>query len=294
MTTEFLCVGEALIAFCPADGEPLDSALHYSASVGGAESNVALALASLGHEVEWAGVVGDDPFGRRIVRTLDSGGVGTSGVRRAKKAQTAVYFKPGDGGQVRYYRRASAGSRLSRGDLRAMARVLTPHIVHTSGVSVQASASAHKGLRFLTSERPFRGALLSFDVNHRPILATPRTPEELRRIATASDIVFVGRDEAERLWGTTTPEQVRDLLPEPQWLVVKDADHEAVEFHQNQVARVPALPVAVVEPTGAGDAFAAGWLSALVQDIDAHGRLEAGHRCAAQVLSSPSDHIRTA
>lgn len=291
MSIEVLCVGEALIAFVPADGVGLGAAVHFSTSIGGAESNVALGLAAFEHIVEWSGVVGDDEFGGRVLNTLEGGGVVAGRVRRTGRAPTAVYFKPGDGGAVRYYRQSSAGSRLRRKDFVRLAKGPSPRVVHTSGVSAQTSASARDALRFLVADRPFANALLSFDVNHRPLLSRRRTPDDLRRLASASDVVFVGRDEAERLWGTATAEDIRALLPGPRWLIVKDAEREAVEFDEKGVTRAPSPAVAVAEPTGAGDAFAAGWLSAFLRGRDGEERLQTGHRAAARVLGAWGDHL---
>ncbi|MFP3589050.1 PfkB family carbohydrate kinase, partial [Paraburkholderia sp. SIMBA_055] len=85
--------------------------------------------------------------------------------------------------------------------------------------------------------------------------------ERILAAARRADIVLVGRDEAETLWATTTADEVRDLLPSPAHLVVKDSDVEAVEFSAEGRTAVPARKVEVIEAVGAGDAFAAGWIS---------------------------------
>jgi 2-dehydro-3-deoxygluconokinase len=79
--------------------------------------------------------------------------------------------------------------------------------------------------------------------------------------ARAVDIVFVGLDEANDLWGSTYPLEVRRLLPDPEILVVKQGAEGCTVFRGDEQVFVPALIVDVVEPVGAGDAFAAGFLS---------------------------------
>jgi 2-dehydro-3-deoxygluconokinase len=116
--------------------------------------------------------------------------------------------------------------------------------------------------------------------------------------------VFVGLDEAESLWGCLTAAEVRMLLPEPHRLVIKDGAIGATEFERSEYERsghgrhgddrvtfVPAIPTQVVEPVGAGDAFAAGYLSALLNGADSAARLRAGHERAHLVLLSPSDFV---
>jgi 2-dehydro-3-deoxygluconokinase len=133
-------------------------------------------------------------------------------------------------------------------------------------------------------------ASLSFDVNYRAALWGGRDAgAELRELAAQADIVFVGLDEAQVLWGTATPQDVRDLLPGPSVVVVKDGDVGATEFHGSESCFVPAIPTDVVEAVGAGDAFAAGYLSAHLRGLDSGERLRAGHRQASLVLQSTSD-----
>jgi 2-dehydro-3-deoxygluconokinase len=139
--------------------------------------------------------------------------------------------------------------------------------------------------------------LVSFDENHRPTLWDTETAgAALQPIAARSDIVFVGRDEAERLWGTVTPAEVRALLPEVGELVVKDGSHGATTFVGGDAVFEPALQVDVVEEVGAGDAFAGGYLASLLSDPLEGGpsidrRLRAGHARAALVLTTTSDWV---
>src|SRR5690606_15202610 len=101
----------------------------------------------------------------------------------------------------------------------------------------------------------------------------------------------VGLDEAQTLWGTSTPDEVRALLHAPDRLVVKDSDVGATEYSPDGETFVPALKVEVLEAVGAGDAFAAGYLAATLDGLDAAGRLTSGHQRAALVLRSMSDYV---
>jgi 2-dehydro-3-deoxygluconokinase len=135
--------------------------------------------------------------------------------------------------------------------------------------------------------------VVSFDVNHRPALwrHRPVDPADvLLESARAADIVFVGRDEAEILWGTGKPGEIRDLLSPAPTVVVKDAERGAVAFTGDGEEVFVATPdSAVVERVGAGDAFAAGYLAALLQRRDTEAALRLGHLMAATAMASLGD-----
>jgi 2-dehydro-3-deoxygluconokinase len=107
-------------------------------------------------------------------------------------------------------------------------------------------------------------------------------------------VLFVGLDEAETLWGCSTAEDVSAILPGPRHVVIKDSATEAVEFvrapgKEEQVFRVPAHRVDVVEAVGAGDAFAAGYLAGLLRGDAPADRLALGHSFAAWTLGTRAD-----
>ena len=110
-------------------------------------------------------------------------------------------------------------------------------------------------------------------------------------LARTADIVFVGRDEAETLWGGAAAVDVRLLLPEVPELVVKDGDVGATAFVDADEVFEPALAVEVVEAVGAGDAFAGGYLAGLLSGDPIAERLRAGHDRAARTLQTTTDSI---
>ena len=132
---------------------------------------------------------------------------------------------------------------------------------------------------------------MSFDVNYRPGLwPVAVAAPALLALARRCDLAFVGRDEAEVLWGTTTADQVRALLGASARLVVKDGPAGAHAFHSGLRHFVPARRVEVVEPVGAGDAFAAGYLAAELAGDPPTAALHQGHRFAARALVTTGDY----
>jgi 2-dehydro-3-deoxygluconokinase len=290
VAAEVLCLGETMSLVAPAAPVPLESAGSFTLSAGGAESNVAIHLAALGHRVGWASRVGDDPLGRRLVATIAAAGVDTGLVEVHPSAPTGVYFKdPGPAGtRVHYYRRGSAASTLDERFL-SDAVLNGPKLIHLSGITPALSDGCDRLLqRLLTRQGTAR---TSFDVNYRPSLwSVERAAPRLRELAQLADIVFVGLDEARTLWNTDTPSEVREILNAPRTVVVKDAAVAAYAMGEG-AATVAAPKVEVVEPVGAGDAFAAGYLSGWLRGDDGTRCLRLGHVLAAHSLLSTEDHM---
>ncbi|MER5394985.1 sugar kinase, partial [Saccharopolyspora sp. NPDC002686] len=164
---EVLCLGETMSLVSPASPVPLEEAPVFTLSAGGAESNVAIHLAALGHRVGWASRVGDDPLGRRIVATIAGAGVDTDLVEVRSDAPTGVYFKDPtpDGTRVHYYRAGSAASTMDE-DFLPDDLLDGPELLHISGITPALSASCDRLIRhLLTRDRDVR---ITFDVNYRP------------------------------------------------------------------------------------------------------------------------------
>lgn len=285
-------LGEAMLQVTPAPIGPLAEATTASLSVAGAESTVASYLAMLGHHAIWLSAVGDDPIGERIVSEIRSAGVYTAHVKRDRSAPSGVYFKdPRIGGPtaVHYYRNGSAASRM-RPDTFADFRYLRDDLIHLSGITPALSSTCSELVETVIRDAHAAHARVAFDVNfRRGLWRAEDAAGTLAALANRSDIVFVGLDEAHELWGTPTPEDVREVLPQPELLIVKDGAIGATGFQRSSSRFEPALSVEVVEPVGAGDAFAAGFLHGMLERLDLSGCLRFGHLLASSSLSSPGD-----
>ncbi len=264
--------------------------------VAGAESTVACYLAMLGARVAWASRVGDDPLGRLVRQRVGGYGVDTALVDTDPEAWTGVFFKdprlvtdPGSCTTVHYYRVGSAASRLGPEilDEPALARC---RLLHLSGITPALSDSCAALVDRALTARRVPGPIVSFDVNYRPALWPRATAAPLlAALANRADIAFVGLDEAALLWGTGTAEEVRALLPGPGRLVVKNGPVGVTSFGPQRATSVPAEPVDIVEPVGAGDAFAAGYLFGCLRGLAEPARLRLGHRVAAAALRTTGD-----
>ncbi|WP_314171843.1 sugar kinase [Streptomyces winkii] len=345
--TDVVCLGESMVTFLPSQAGRLADVPSFERAIGGAESNVACALAGSGHSVRWVSRVGADGFGDHLVETIAARGVDVGGVGRDPRRPTGIYFRTegerpttldpddADGGtaEVVYYRAGSAASAMSP-DTVDLADVDDATVLHVTGITAALSRECLDLMRLLTGPRAGR-PLVSFDVNYRVGLwdraaADPECghgPGVLLELARGCDLVFAGEDEAAAAWGVTGgPHALRERLPEPAVLVVKQGATAATAFVREETASVrgegggdgdgdgedgvhaegtpragdtvvagdtvhtvPALRIDVAGAVGAGDGFAAGFLSATLRGLPVRERLRHGHLMAAAALTVPGD-----
>lgn len=290
-----LCLGEALVVLRPDQPGGLGDTDLLRCSVGGAEANVAGALVALGVPTTWLSRLGNDPFGDFVERDLLGRGVHVA-AERDDERPTGVYLKDSGaaGSRMYYYRTGSAATAMDGALLATPAaeQVLAGcRVVHTSGITAGILAQGSDLLARLAEARDRHGFVLSVDLNWRPALWRGRNRHRLRELLRAADVLLMGADEAEAVLGTTETDRLRALVgPRPR-LVIKSDAHVAAEVDPDgAVVEVPALRVDVVEPVGAGDGFAAGYLAGLLAGYEPTRRLRLGHLVAASVLAEPGDH----
>lgn len=292
-----VCLGEAMVVLRPEGDQSLARATTLRRSVGGAEANVAGALAALGVRTAWVSRLGRDPFGDVVIEDLISRDVRVE-VERDPERPTGLYLKEPapDGSRMHYYRAGSAAAAMDAGllDLPGVAEALaSAEVVHTSGITLGILEEGSTLVARLLELRDELGFRLSVDLNWRPALWAGRSIAPLLDLLRAADIVLLGADEARAALGAHTSQELRELLGDRPRLVIKADSHAAGEYDADGGAtQVPALRVDVVEPVGAGDGFAAGYLAALVDGIGPVGRLRQGHLVAAGVLAATGDHAR--
>ncbi|MET4225575.1 PfkB family carbohydrate kinase [Oerskovia enterophila] len=288
-----LTVGETMVQLTPVSG-PLRSTRTLRVAHGGCESNIAVWLARLGVPVAWLSKLGADPLGDQVIGALRAEGVDTHAPRDERRL-TGLYLKdPAPSGtRVHYLRSDSAATQLDPALFDTVRAIVRPATLVTSGITAALSPACLATVEHLLSEAGALGATTVFDVNYRPSLWEDQADAAtvLGRLADCASIVFVGLDEARALWRTESAAEVRRRLPGPHYVVVKDAEHRATTIDlRGRLTEVPALAAEVVEPTGAGDAFAAGWLYAYLQGLEERSRLRLGHLLAGAALQSPTDH----
>jgi 2-dehydro-3-deoxygluconokinase len=194
-----LTVGETMALL-----DPLEDGSTYRLRIGGAESNVAIALKRLGVDVTWISRLGEDPFGDLVAETLGAEGVDLR-VRRDPTRPTGVYFKSraGEKTNMHYYRAGSAASRLAADDVPDDA-FDGVDLVHLTGITTALGQSARELVHDLARRARARGITVLLDPNYRAALW--ESPADAAAALPQADWLLCGLEEGHLLFGTGSPE----------------------------------------------------------------------------------------
>jgi len=275
---QIITLGESMVMMVADQSDSLQFVTSYTRKIAGAESNVAIGLARLGHDVGWISAIGDDPFGTYIRNTIRGEGVDTSQVQILAEYPTGMLVKErneiGDP-KVFYYRRGSAASRITP-DMLDENYFTGTKILHITGIFPALSENCRETLLRAVEIAKAKGALITFDPNIRLKLWTKEQAREtLLKLASLSDLIMPGKKEAELLIGTGDWDKVKAYFHNlgNRYIVMKDGPEGAFYSHQEGSEVVEAgyakgFPVRrVVDTVGAGDGFAVGILSALMEEL---------------------------
>ncbi len=283
---------------------PLSAGGSLAMHVAGAESNVAVGVARLGHSVKWAGAVGADPHGEYILRQLRSEGIGTQ-CRVDPSRSTGVMFleqRTADVTRAFYYRAGSAGSTVSRDDVDS-ALAAGPRVLHLTGITPALSPEARKAFEYAAERAAADGVVVSLDVNYRSRLwSRDEARVVLGPIARHASILIASDDELDLVAsaassGSDSPRNddaetalAASLLEQGVGEVVVKRGAAGAGVHTAAGRfEAPAISVTSIDTVGAGDAFTAGYLSALLDGEDVAGRLQRGAVMGAFAVSTAGD-----
>ncbi|SEG93482.1 2-dehydro-3-deoxygluconokinase [Nonomuraea solani] len=288
--TELVTFGETMALFAARRTGPLRFARDFDLGLGGAESNVAIGVARLGHRATWIGRVGADEFGDLIRATLAGEGVDVRALSDPD-APTGLMIKgrrTADLIDVRYYRKDSAGSRLTATDLDP-GLIRSARVLHVSAITPALSASAREAVREAIAVARTAGVMVSLDVNYRKALWTPAEAGSwLRETVGDVDVLFATEAEGRLIADAAGAEALAKALAAlgPKHVLVKFGAEGAMELSGGVVRRAAPYRVTEVDSVGAGDAFAAGWLADWLAGADPDRRL--GTACAAGAFAVTS------
>src|SRR6266478_4588278 len=264
---DLVTLGEVLLRLAIPSPTRFETARQLDLQVGGAEANVAAACARLGVGTAWISALPANPWGERIRRELTGHGVDCAYVQTTEGARIGTYFLeygvPPRPVRVLYDRRDSAFARLTAAQV-DWEPVRRARLVHLTGIT-PALGEAPRSLveRALAEARAFL----------EPVLARVR-------------YLFIGQSEAQTLFGFAgSPEQTLDALARlaPKATIsVQRGEEGSIVLDGGRLFR-PTRRVAVqmVDPIGAGDAYAAGFLWATLSGRDLQEAIDAGTAVAA-------------
>jgi len=293
---EFITFGETMIRLSPSGNERLETAQQLQVHPGGAESNVAAALARLGKDAAWLSRLPDNELGRHVAQRLRGYGVDVDGVCWAEGERMGLYFaefsQPPRPTRVRYDRLDSAFSRMTSDQL-PLQIVQTAKWLHTTGITFGLTGACIETAYTLLTEARKAGLNISFDVNYRAALWSPeKAGAALAKVCMHADVVFVALRDAVALFGMDNDlhAAARQLYQQyGKTIIVSNSAAGAAGIDAAGLVECPAYPVTIVDRLVAGDSFAAGVICRLSEKASLLDALRFGAALAALKLTIPGD-----
>lgn len=299
--SELITIGEPLGVFA-ADGEcendkKLSETTHFKKFLAGAEVNVSVGTSRLGHSVQYITKLGKDPFGEFIRECLKVENVGTEYIGSTDKYFTGVEFKSkvtkGDPDTF-YLRKNSAASNISLDDLKKLDLNGVKHI-HLTGIFAALSKSTRDVSYKLLELAKGKNIRTTFDPNLRPALWQNKEDmiNTLNNMAFRSDIVLPGVNEGKILMGSDNPDEIADfyLKRGVKLAIIKLGSKGAFVKSKDEKFVLEGFRVKkVVDTVGAGDGFAVGVITGLLENLSIRDTVQRANAIGAMAVMSSGDN----
>ncbi|MBA1292851.1 sugar kinase [Pseudomonas lurida] len=293
---DVLSFGETMAMFVAEQTGDLAQVRQFHKRIAGADSNVAIGLSRLGFNVAWLSRVGDDSLGRFVVDTLSHEGLDCRHVAVDPLHPTGFQFKSreeaGADPQVEYFRKGSAASHLSVADISPA--LLQARHLHATGIPPALSPATGELSRALMTQMRQAGRSVSFDPNLRPSLWASQAQmiAEINALAGLADWVLPGLGEGRLLTGFDDPADIAAFYLDQgaEAVAIKlgaDGAYYRTQLDQGFIAAVPVENV--VDTVGAGDGFAVGMISALLEKLSFPEAVRRGNWVGSRAVQSRGD-----
>lgn len=294
---EIILIGEPMAMFVADNVGKLEDVEKFTRSLAGAEVNVCIGLKRLGYDVSYVTKLGVDPFGKYIKNFLVNEGIDTSYITFDSKFPTAFQIKGktevGDP-EVVYFRKGSAASHMSVEDIENINFDEVKH-VHVTGIPPALSETCKEATYEMIRKAKEKGLYVTFDPNLRPTLWPSK--EEMVRvindIASKCDMVLPGVGEGLILTGSEDPNAIADFYLNlgVKTVIVKVGDKGAFVKTKYESYTVPGFKVGkVVDTVGAGDGFAVGVISGLLEKLPLREAVLRGNAIGSLQVMVPGDN----
>lgn len=290
---EMITFGESMALMMPVGTKGIEYSATFDKSFGGAESNVAIGVARLGHQAGWFGRLGKDPLGRMIKKRIQGEGVDVSRVELTTEAPTGLMFREVVSGKssVYYYRKNSAASHM-RPEHLDEEYIKQAKILHVTGITAALSLTARETLVEAVRLAKKNGVKVCFDPNLRLKLWTIEEAREvLLPLAEEADFFMPGLDELKLLYQTESFDEIIARLQKlPGVSIVKGGDDETYLVEKDKVTAVPFFKAdKVVDTVGAGDGFCAGFLVGVLKGYELLEAVRLGNLMGSMVVQMEGD-----
>ncbi len=288
--------GESMGMFVATEPGALSQVNEFTKRMAGAETNVAIGLARLGLKVGWVSRLGKDSVATYLTDILAREKVNTDRVTIDPNYLTGFMFKTmavaGEDPKVEYFRKGSAASHMSPDDFDSEYFLSARHL-HATGISAALSASALELGKYAMDTMRKAGKTVSFDPNLRPSLWPSQEvmAKTLNELAAKADWVLPGVSEGKILTGFTDPRDIASFYLDRgvKMVVVKLGAEGAYYRTATEEGTVPGVKVKVVDTVGAGDGFAVGVVSGMLEGLPIPEAVRRGNHIGAFAIQVIGD-----
>lgn len=296
--SNILLFGEPMALLIADSVGPLEDVQHFTRDMSGAEVNVSIGLSRLGHTVEYLTRLGDDPFGHFIEKRLRNYNIGIENITFDPIYKTGIQLKnrvtDGSDPYAPYYRKGSAASHISSEDINKI-NLDKIDLVHITGIPPAISKSAREATFTLIERAKENNIKITFDPNLRPSLWEDQETmiEVINKIATNVDLIMPGLNEAKILVGSDDKEEIVSYYKDigVGIVIIKDGSNGAYYNDSNNLIHVQGFKAKkIVDTVGAGDGFAVGVISGLVEGLSTYECVERGNAIGAIQVENISDN----
>jgi len=299
--SEFLTIGEPISLFASEDDDKeLKDALNFHKYLAGAEVNVAVGVSRLGHSAQYITSLGEDPFGDFIKDQLHENKIGTDYITSNSDYWTAFQLKQkvthGDPG-IFYFRKGSAAAHFDQAILDKI-DFSDVKLVHLSGIFPAISDQASKAFQHFIDLINEHNITTTFDPNLRPQLwaTQEKMVKDLNNFAKQADIILPGVAEGKILVGSEDPETIADFYlnqsEKTHTVIVKvGADGAYIKSKDGTNTTISGYRAdKVVDTVGAGDGFAVGIATALLEGKTISEAVKRGNAIGSLAVQAPGDN----
>lgn len=297
MSDGLILAGEPMGLLIAQSEGALDSVSGYSLAVAGAEFNVAVGTARLGHQVTYMTKLGNDPFGKRIITVLNENKIGNEFVSFSDTHKTGFMLKSkvskGDP-DIFYFRAGSAASTLSVADVEKI-NMKNYSYIHLTGILPALSENTRQAVYLMFKKARTAGLTISFDPNLRPQLwpSEKIMRDTVNDMASLADIVLPGTAEGKVLMGSDDPKKINDFYRKngAKTVVTKCGAGGAFVTDNDENYMVKGYKAdKVVDTVGAGDGFAVGIITGLMEKLPLKEAVRRGNAIGAIQVMSRGDN----
>lgn len=297
MNRELITLGEAMIVFIAENEGEFTDIEHFSKGIAGAELNVSMGLSRLGHKVSYITRLGNDVFGTYIKDIINKEKILSDNILIDFSSSTGFYFKTkvkdGDP-EVHYFRKNSAASNLTCQDIENT-DFSGAKILHITGITAALSENSLDAVYAAINKARENNMLITFDPNIRLQLWKSKEYmiEVLNDIASKCDVILPGIKEGNILTGKETKGEIADFYLNygAKAVIIKNGADGAYLKTPEEEKIVPGFRVKqVVDTVGAGDGFATGVLSGLLNGNSYEESIVKGNAIGALMVTSKEDN----